>query len=146
MAARNDPYRNSRYELEIDGIIQAGFSEVTVPDKSAEPIEYREGNEPPTVRKFPGLIKYSNVVLKWGITKNSIELHNWFKQVQDGNFKAARRSISILLLDEEGNEANRWEFREAWPTKYDPSDLNAKGNEIAIETLEIVTEGMVRTK
>jgi hypothetical protein len=56
MSSRFNPYRNSGFALEIDGVIQAGFSEVTIPDMSADPIEYREGNEIPTVRKIPGLI------------------------------------------------------------------------------------------
>ncbi len=43
---RNDPYRNFRYRVEIDGIQQAGFSEATVPDTTVEPVEYREGIEP----------------------------------------------------------------------------------------------------
>lgn len=144
-AARKDPYRNSRFLLEIDGISQAGFSEVTIPDVSAEPIEYREGNEATTVRKIPGLIKYSNIVLKWGIT-NSLDLYKWFVDIENGKINSSRKNISILLLDEEGNEATRWNFVQAWPTKYDAPDANAKGNEIAIETLEIAHEGMVRTK
>jgi hypothetical protein len=53
--ARKDPYQNFRYLVEIDGIAQAGFSEATIPDSAQDPIEYREGNEPPTVRKLPGL-------------------------------------------------------------------------------------------
>jgi phage tail-like protein len=145
MATRKDPYRNSRFLLEIDNISQAGFSEVTIPDVSAESIEYREGNEAPTVRKIPGLIKYSNIVLKWGTT-NSLDLYKWFRDIENGKIKSSRKNVSILLLDEEGNEVTRWNFVQAWPTKYDPSDLNAKGNEIAIETLELAHEGMIRAK
>jgi phage tail-like protein len=97
MSSRFNPYRNSRFGLEIDGIIQAGFSEVIIPDISPDPIEYRK--EIPTVRKIPGLIhQHGNVLLKSGITKNSIDLHDWFKQVEDGSFKAARRNISIILF------------------------------------------------
>ena len=140
-----DPYRGSRYVLEIDSIEQASFSECTIPDTSADPIEYRNGDEPPTVRKLPGLIKYSNVVLKWGITE-SMELFEWYKRITEGKINSNRKAVSILLLDEEGNEATRWDFSEAWPTKYDAPDLNATGNEVAIETLELVCEGMIRTK
>ncbi|MGP8330828.1 MAG: phage tail protein, partial [Methanosarcinaceae archaeon] len=60
MVDRNDPYRNSRFLLEIDGIVQAGFSEVTIPDISTDIVEYREGNEDTTVRKLPGLTRYGN--------------------------------------------------------------------------------------
>lgn len=142
---RKDPYRNFRFLVEIDGIIQAGFSEATIPDSTQDVIEYREGNEPPTVRKLPGLVKYGNVTLKWGIT-DSMELYNWRKLVEQGKIKDARRNMAIILMDEEGNIAARWEFSDAWPSKYDAPDLNAKGNDIAIETLEIVHEGMRRVK
>ena len=144
MADRIDPFRNMRYLLEIDGIVQAGFSDVTIPDASGDPVEYREGNEDITVRKLPGLNKYGNVTLKWGITTGSIELFNWRKQVMQGKMKDARRNLAIILQDEEGNPAARWEFREAWPCKYDAPDLSAKGNDVAIEELEIVHEGMDR--
>lgn len=140
---RIDPYKNYRFRLEIDQITQAGFREVTIADSSQDPIEYREGHEAPTVHKLPGLIKYGNVSLKWGIT-DSMELYEWRKLVQDGNMKKARRNIAIVLQDDEGNDKARWEINEAWPTKYAAPDLNATGSDIAIETLEIVHEGMVR--
>ena len=140
---RVDPYRNFRFLVEIDGITQAGFSEATIPDSTQDPIEYREGNETPTVRKVPGLIKYGNVTLKWGIT-DSLDLYNWRKLVEDGKMKDARKNMAIILMDEEGSHKSRWEFNEAWPSKYDAPDLNSKGTDIAIETLEIVHEGMKR--
>lgn len=142
---RKDPFKNFRFLVEIDGITQAGFSEVTVSDSTQEPIEYREGNAPPTVQKLPGLIKYGNVSLKWGIT-DSLDLYNWRKEVEDGKIKDARKSIAIVIWDDEGNPVTRWEFSQAWPTKYDAPDLNATANEIAIETLEIAHEGMKRTQ
>ena len=140
---RKDPYRNFRFLVEIDGIAQASFSEATIPDSTQDPIEYREGNESPTARKLPGLIKYGNVTLKWGIT-DSLDLYNWRKLVEQGKMKDARRNMAIILMDEEGNPAARWEFNDAWPSKYDAPDLNAKGTDIAIETLEIVHEGLKR--
>ncbi len=145
MPERKDPYRNSRFLLEIHGIVQAGFSEVTIPDTTTDPIEYREGNEDASVRKLPGLTKYGNLTLKWGTT-DSKELFEWRKQVIQGKMKDARRNIAVILRDEEGNDAVRWEFRDAWPTKYDAPDLSAKGTDVAIETLEIAHEGMERVK
>ncbi len=140
---RNDPYRNFRYRLEIDGITQAGFSEATVPDITSEPVEYREGNEPnpATPRKLPGVVKYGNLSLKWGIT-DSVELYNWHKSIIQG--KVERKNISVIVIDEDGSDKSRWNFTQAWPTKYDAPDLTAKGNDVGIETLEIVHEGMER--
>lgn len=138
---RRDPLRNFRFRLEIDGIQQAGFSEATVPDTSTDVIEYRDGNEITTPRKLPGLNKYGNLSLKWGIT-DSMDLYAWRKQIIDGNIQ--RKNIAVVLIDEAGNDKARWEFVNAWPSKYDPPDLNATGNAVAIETLEVVHEGMVR--
>ncbi len=138
---RKDPLRNFRFRLEIDGIQQAGFSEVTVPDTTTDVVEYREGTEITTVRKLPGLTKYGNLSLKWGTT-DSMELYNWRKQIIDGNIQ--RKNIAVIVVDEAGHDKARFEFVNAWPSKYDPSDLNATGNAVAIETLEIVHEGMTR--
>jgi phage tail-like protein len=144
---RIDPYRNFRYRLEIDGIDQGGFSEATVPDQTVDVVEYREGNEPnpATVRKLTGLTKYGNLTLKWGIT-DSMDLYNWHKDVTLGKIEAdkLRKNISVIVIDEAGNDKSRWNFVQAWPTKYDPPDLNAKASEVSIETLEIVHEGMER--
>ena len=143
---RKDPYRNFRFLVEIDGIVQAGFSEASIPDTTNDITEYREGNEAPTARKLPGLNKYGNVTLKWGVT-DSMELYEkWRKLVEDGKVKDARKNIAIIVLSEDGSPGARWEFSNAWPSKYKAPDLTAKGNDVAIETMEIVHEGMRRVK
>ena len=141
---RIDPYRQFRFLLEIDGIVKGGFSEVTIPDTTSDVVEYSEGNELTTVRKLPGLTKYGNITLKWGIT-DSMELYEtWRKPVEEGVMGDVRKNVAIILMDEEGNPAARWEFANAWPSKYDAPDLNAKGTDVAVETLEVVHEGMTR--
>ncbi|UVI27378.1 phage tail protein [Paenibacillus spongiae] len=138
---RKDPLRNFRFRIEIDGIQQAGFSDATGFDSTIDVIEYREGTDPTHVRKLSGLTKYGNITLKWGQT-DSLDLYNWHKEAIVGNIQ--RRNLSIIIVDEAGNDKARWEFVSAWPTKYDAPDFNAKGNEIAIESIEIVHEGMTR--
>ncbi|MCW4030708.1 MAG: phage tail protein [Candidatus Bathyarchaeota archaeon] len=143
---RKDPFSNCRFRVEIDGIAQAGFSEVIFPESESEVIEFREGTDSlAAVRKQSGLIKNSNLILKWGLTA-SMELYNWRKLVEQTKLASARRNMVVVLLDEEFIEVARWEFTNAWPCKYKGPDLNAKGNEIAIETLEIVFESMRRVK
>ena len=141
----NDPLRNFRYRLEIDGIVQAGFSEVAIGDGSNDPIECREGNETTTVRQLPGLNKYGNITLKWGVT-DSIELANWHRMVVDDAtpLAAARRTVVIRIQNEAGEDKAAYEVTRAWPTKYNPTDLNGKGNEVAIESLELANEGIRR--
>ncbi len=140
--ARVDPYRNFNFLVEIDGITQAGFSDCTGFGASNDPIEYREGGMPEnTVRKLPGQTKYTNITLKWGLT-DSRELYDWYRDVTKG--KIERKSGSIILLDLEGQEKIRWNFFEAWPSKWDSVDFSAKGTDVAIETLELVVEKVER--
>ncbi|HEX6861324.1 MAG TPA: phage tail protein, partial [Thermoanaerobaculia bacterium] len=98
-----------------------------------------EGTDQLTARKLPGLNKFSNITLKWGMTDDH-ELWDWRKKAMTG--KVERKNGSIVLLDDTGAEKMRWNFREAWPTKWTGPSFNATGNEVAIETLEIAHEGL----
>jgi phage tail-like protein len=84
--ARIDPLRSFRYRLEIDNISHVGFSEVTIAETTIDAIEYREGTDPPYVRKLSGLTKYVNVTLKWGLTigGTALELFKWHADVSTG--------------------------------------------------------------
>jgi phage tail-like protein len=136
---RNDPYGQFNFLVEIDGVVKGGFSEASGLTTDTNVIEYRDGNEITTVRKLPGLMKYNNIVLKRGFTKDR-SLWEWRKKVIDG--KTQRTGGAIVLLDEARNEALRWNFREGWPSKWEGPALNAKTSETAIETLEIAHEGV----
>jgi phage tail-like protein len=143
--ARQDPLRNFRFRLEIDGLEQAAFSEVAIGDLSNDPIEYREGDEIPTVRKLSSLTKYANITLKWGIT-DSMELAEWHQLIVGGAtlLEEIRKTVVIRVQDEAGADKAAFEITRAWPCKYDPSDLNGTGNEAAIDTLELCNEGIRR--
>lgn len=136
---RKDPFRAYNFLVEIDGITRAGFRECSGLDSSQDPIDYREGGEPLHVRKLPGLVKYSNISLKRGITDDA-ELWEWRKKAMEG--KVERKNGSIILLDDTGAEKARWNFVNGWPTKWTGPTFNATGNEVAIETLDIVHEGV----
>ena len=142
---RQDPLRKFRFRLEIDGIEQGAFSEVAIGDLASDPIDYREGDEIPTVRKLSGLTKYANVTLKWGIT-DSVELAEWHQQIVGGAtlLDEIRKTVVIRMQDEAGNDKAAFEVTRAWPCKYDPTDLNGTGNEVAIDTLELCNEGIRR--
>lgn len=137
--ARTDPFRAYNFLVEVDGITRAGFRECAGLESTQDPIDYREGTDPLTARKLPGLNKYANISLKWG-TSDDAELWDWRKQAMDGNVQ--RKNGSIVLLDDTGEEQVRWNFREGWPTKWTGPSFNATGTDVAIETLEIVHEGV----
>jgi phage tail-like protein len=137
MAQRIDPYKGYRFLVEIDGIQQAAFAECSGLGSEIEVVEYREGGEGSPVRKAPGRVRYPNVVLKWGVT-GSRELYNWHLQIINGTLE--RKSGSVILLDDKGQEKVRWNFSEAWPSKWEGPTLNARGNEVAIEALTLTCE------
>ena len=141
---RENPYGNYNFTVEISGIdnpAHAGFSEVSGLDLEVTPIEYRSGNDKTlATRKIPGLTKFSNVTLKRGIT-GSMEMYEWIKQVHLGS-GSIRHDVTIHLLDEERNPVMAWNLKNAWPVKLAGPVLNAKGNEVAIETLELTHEGL----
>ena len=141
--ARKDPYINFNFLVEIDGIVRAAFHEAGGLDSSIDVIEHREGGENTTVRKLPGMTKYSNITLKWG-TAPDTDLYDWHRQWVTGDPAANRRNGSIVLLDRQGQEQIRWNFFNAWPSKWTGPSFNAEGNDVAIETLELAHEGLER--
>ncbi|GKS67439.1 phage tail protein [Nitrosarchaeum sp.] len=137
MAGLDNPITNFQFIVSFGGETTT-FQEVVLPESEIEVIEYRDGSDVSSgVRKIPGLIKYSNLILKRGLTK-SPELYEWFKQTKQGSLE--RRNITISILNKEREPFATWKLTNCWPTKYSGSTLNAKGNQIVIETLEIVVE------
>ena len=137
---RDNPYLNFNFLVDIGLGDEIGFSEVDLPSGEIELIEYREGaDRVNTARKLPGLTKYSNVTLKRGITGRT-DLFEWWKSVRDGQLQ--RRNVTITLLDEQRQAVFRWLLRNAFPVKVEAPTLNATGNEVAIETLELAHEGL----
>src|SRR5688572_27367794 len=98
---RENPYSNFNFVVEFDGVEVAAFSEVSGLDSENTPIEYREGNEATNaLRKIPGVEKYSNVVLKRGIT-GSLALWEWRRLVRDSSSTSPPyRTVTIKLLNE----------------------------------------------
>jgi len=143
-----DPLRNFRFRVEIDGIVQLAFSDVTVGEYTVDVVDYRDGTDPPHARKLSGMTKYGNITLKWGlhVGANALDLAKWHSDVSAGQISKQRKTVSITVMDEAGQDAARFTVTDAWPTKYNPSALSGKGNEVLIETLELANEGIERVK
>lgn len=91
------------------------------------------------MKKQPGLRKFTNIVLKRGLTKD-VSFYEWRKTVIEGKAKDFRKDGTITLYGEERKPVLKWNFYAAWPSKLDGPALNAKNNEVAIETLELAIE------
>jgi phage tail-like protein len=140
-SVRTDPFRAFNFRVEFDGLTVGSFSEVSGLTADGDSVDYREGTDLPlTVRKLMTLRKYTNIVLKRGYTTND-ELWAWYRNIANGI--SDRRNGSIILMDEERNEVMRWNVENAWINKIEAPTFNATANEVAIESCELVHEGLM---
>jgi phage tail-like protein len=139
---RHDPYAGYNFAVEIEGMVHAGFSEVSGLQVEIEVQEYREGGLNEFTHKRAGPAKYSsNLTLKRGMTSVR-ELWDWYWRVIQGDIE--RKNVSVLLLDSSGVEKRRWNFDQAYPVKWVGPSLRATANEAAIESLEFVHKGLAK--
>jgi phage tail-like protein len=136
--ARKDPFKSFSFLVEIDGVAAATFRSVSGLAAEAEVIEFRELGGSHSI-KLPGRIRYPNVILRRGLT-TSRDLWDWWETVRDGAIQ--RRTVLIAVLDDAGQPVLRWRLSEAWPARWELSELDAGKNEIAIESLELAHEGL----
>ena len=134
------PLPKFRFEVKWDDKVMH-FQEVSGLDVEAQAIEYRHGDSPQfSVLKMPGIKKYSDVTMKKGVFKSDNKFWDWLNQIKMNTIK--RVPVTISLLDESGAPTMAWTLSNAWPTKVQATDLKSQGNEVAIESIEIVHEGL----
>jgi len=135
---RTDPFRSFNFRLEIDDTEVAAFSEAGGLTSTGEAVDYRTGVDIPlTPRKLIGLRSFGPITLKRGMVKDST-LWDWYRNIVTG--ANDRRNGSVILEDEQHTAVLRWNFENAWPNKIEGPALNAAGNEIAFESLELIVE------
>ena len=143
MAARQDPLRNFRYRLEIDGIDQAGFSEVAIGDAVATTRSNiaRATSSPPSASSTASTSTPTS--RSSGASPTPSSWPNWHQLVVDDATPLARRAAHRRHPHPGRGRRGQGGLRDhqAWPSKYDPTDLNGKGNEVAIDSLELVQRG-----
>jgi phage tail-like protein len=154
---RKNPYAAFNFFVTIENTTVAGFMEVTGLDVENLVIEYREGNDQNQdgkpknsgafVRKLPGLERYPNVMLRRGIIGDLKLWNDLRKKVRDGTagpelnaVGATSPAVTINLQDEKHNTVQTWTLQNAWVSKLSGPSLNAKSNEIAIESIELVCD------
>lgn len=138
---RTDPLLALRFEVAIDGLPPAGFSECTGLQAELEVQEYREGGVNTYVHRFPTRMKHPVLTLRRGIVDRAI--WDWYDGILQGNF--IRRIGSISVLDPAGADTvARWEFKGAFPSNWKGPELNAGQSNVAVETFELTHEGLTR--
>ena len=143
------PIPKFRFSVEFDtdsGTVKAGFTEVSGLDKETEIIEYREGADDSKYKRvILGMNKANRVTCKRGVFNNDTKLqfYEWWKKTGNKQTtEAAQKSVIIKLLDEVGDPVITWSLNKAIAVKMQSTDLKSDGNEIAIESIELVHEGL----
>jgi len=117
------------------------FQEVSGLNIEAQPIDYRHGNSPVFSEiNMPGIVKNSNVTMKKGVFSDDNSFRDWYNKIKMNTIE--RQNVVIKLLDEAGNPTMTWTLLNAWPTKISSTDLKSDGNEVAVESIEIMHEGL----
>ena len=128
------------FQVEWDGN-KISFQEVSGLDFEAQILEYRHGDSPDhSTIKMPGIKKYGNITMKKGVFAKDNAFWDWMNQIKLNTIK--RIDVVIKLLDEGNNPTMVWTLKNAWPTKITSTDLKSEGNEVAVESIEIVHEGL----
>lgn len=145
-ALSGDPLVGFNFMVEISGVITGYFQEASGLGSESEVIEHKiiaKGAKESIVRKIPGRLKWSDIVLKRGITGN-MDFYDWRKQVEQGAVESARKDGSVVMYDQTHTEVARWNFSKGWPSKISGPSVKADGNDVGVEELTIVHEGIKR--
>ena len=136
-----DPIGSFRFGVEIKGWIQGRFQEVSGLSFEVKPKEYNEGGLNTHTHKLPGPKKYPNLKLKRGYVNGS-DFYDWFTFYHFDGIVGPRKDGAIIIFDRQANELHRWNFKRAWPVKWEGPSLNSNQDSILVESLEIAHEGM----
>jgi phage tail-like protein len=149
---RFDPYKNFKFRVKWDGRYVAGISKVSALKRTTEVVEHREGGDPSSTRKSPGQSKYEAITLERGVTHDT-EFEKWANKIwnygsglgSEVSLKDFRKDIIIEMYNEAGQLAIAYKVYRCWVSEYQAiPDLDAKANEVAIQTIKLENEGWER--
>jgi phage tail-like protein len=145
--ARRDPYVSHRFLVELDTGVVGHFSECSGLQAETELEEYQEGGLNDARHRLPKTTKWGALTLKRGLTDSS-ELWDWYSARTQGDFeKGKRRSLAVILWNvDTTDEVWRWDFADAYPTKWTGPELKADANAVAVETVEFAHSGLTSSQ
>ncbi|MGA1438554.1 MAG: phage tail protein [Ilumatobacteraceae bacterium] len=143
MSDHDSEFLGSQFGLEIDGVELARFTAVSGLGYESEVVTFQDtlADGKVVTRKRPGRISFPDIVLKRGLSADNA-LVDWYQTVIDGAVE--RKSGSVVIYDQTSTELGRWNFENAWISKWSASDLDAGSDDIMIEEITISHEYMER--
>lgn len=150
-----DPLRNFKFIMQIpDFSGSTGWSRISGLKESTEVVEYREGTDHASPRKLFGQTTYDPITCERGITTD-FDLLQWRSQVKEathgsfgqnegtlGGEANIRQDVEIRALEYHGRKGVLWVADNAWPSSMEFGELGGDGNDVLLETMEMVHEGL----
>lgn len=146
-----DPLHVFRFHVTFEStggaaeICRGAFSEISGLEATMEPVAISEGGRNWGQAQRVGRTTFSTVILRRGMTKTR-HLWDWFSHVTGKGAYKHRLTVKITLYgpgpDAEMPEVMSWQLAEAMPVKMKLADLNAAGQEVGVEELHLVHEGI----
>lgn len=136
---QEDPLTTFHFWIECDGIREAVFQQVSLPDIELEVTDYSEGGRNDHVHRLPGRAKVGDITLRNGVTPDN-RLWQWYKKILQGNFE--RRNLSIVMVNQKKEEQMRWNLIEALPVKWTGSQLSSNSPAAVIQSLQLTHRGL----
>jgi phage tail-like protein len=129
------------FSVDIDDLTDLPFQEVSGLEVEADNISYRHGNDPSfgTIQ-MPGIKKSGNLILKKGVFANETLFNSLISKIRLNTYK--RMTVVIRLMDETTEPRMTWEINNAFPLKYNSTEMNSESSEAAIESLEFSHQGI----
>lgn len=145
-----DPLVGAHFMVEVshsEFTVQGYFLEVGGLGSETETTDHKimSANNQDVIRKIPGRSKWSDITLKRGMTGN-MDFYNWRRIVETGQVNDARANMTVTMLDQAGGIVAEWVVEQAWPSKVSGPSLKSDSNDIGVEELTIVHEGIERTR
>ena len=138
------PFR-FRVTLSDDGgalLCQGAFSEVTGLEATMTPKAIKVGGNNWGEVQLSGPTSFPPIILKRGITQVA-DLWTWFDlTTRQANYAVRYDGFIEVLKPGEDSPLLRWHLYRALPTKFKGSDLSATANQVALEELHLVHEGL----
>ncbi|NUN13938.1 MAG: phage tail protein [Myxococcales bacterium] len=136
-SGRTDPDVQFCFFIEIDGLQTVKFTEASGLEWTVETESFNEGGNNLHKVNLIGQGSFKPLVIKKGFYAGNGEFFTWLKTQMDPSIPTVRSNVSVVIMNEAGDEIGRYNLYNAFCTKYQGPTFNAKQSEIGFEEIEI---------
>jgi phage tail-like protein len=135
-----EPHATARFEVWIEGIFLAVFTECTLPSLSVQTEPLTEGGQNTYIHKLYKGVDAGTLKLKSGMSRGG-EMLRWYMLVQNGEIELATRQLLVVVYDVASAPMALWYFQDAYPVRWNGPSLNATTSALAVEEIELAHRG-----